>query len=64
MAAAAGFSEGLKYLLDTNADFSILNTDGKSPGKIFSKKFHSSVLSFNCIGESELGILETDYEQK
>ena len=64
MAAAAGFSKGLKYLLEKNADLSIPNTDGKSPGKIFNKKFHSSILSFNCIGESELGIPETDYEQK
>ena len=64
MAAAAGFSEGLRYLLDKNADFSITNTDGKSPGKIFNKKFHLFVLSFDCVGESGLGILETDYEQK
>ena len=64
MAAAAGFSQGLKYLLDKNADLSINNMDEKSPGKIFNKTFHSSFLSFDCIGESELGILEIDYEQK
>ena len=64
MAAAADFSEGLKYLLDKNADLSISNTDRKYPGKIFNNKFHLSILSFDCIGESELGILEIDYEQK